>query len=184
MKRSIAFWLTCLSFSSILVLSTGFKTQGDIFPEQINWDDHFLAEPDPHSAFAALTVTNWHYSYKAKVTNQHLHIDFQFSGGVVPRESWVKPERIRNRKVSRELLRHEQGHVYINYLLLKKGDVQMRNQRYTPSNYKRLIQTTANRIGKYYSDMQSRYDTETKHGSDLVAQDKWDAFLKTELDKL
>ena len=31
--------------------------------------------------------------------------------------------------------------------------------------------------------MQSRYDNETKHGSDLVAQKQWDDYLGKELSK-
>jgi hypothetical protein len=167
----------------LILLFCSFKTQVALVPEQIDWDTHFKARPDDNSAFAALTVTNWHYSYKSKVQNNHLHIDFQFSGGVVPNESWVKPDRISNRRVSRQLLNHEQGHVYINFILLKDGEVTVRNQKYTPSNYKRLIQATANKVGKYYSDMQSRYDIETNHGANLDAQRKWDDFFRDELNK-
>ncbi|MDQ8051513.1 MAG: DUF922 domain-containing protein [Pedobacter sp.] len=168
----------------VLLLLWGFKAQDRIQPEEIDWDTHFLAKPDELSPYAALTVTNWHYSYSATVRNNHLHIDFKFYGAVVPEKSWVKSDRIRNRKVSRQLLNHEQGHVYINFILLKDGETQIRNQKYTPSNYKRLIQTTANRIGKYYSDMQSRYDSETNHGQNLSAQDRWDEFFRVELDRV
>lgn len=182
MKRNPNIWLILLL--GALPLLSSFNRRDNIYPEQIDWDTHFLAQPDEHSAYAALTVTNWHYSYTANIRNNHLHIDFRFSGGVVPNESWVKRNRISNRRVARQLLNHEQGHVYINFLLLRKGDGQIRNQKYTPSNYKRLIQSTANKIGKYYSDMQSRYDLETKHGSDLAAQSRWDNFFKAELDKL
>ena len=82
----------------------------------------------------------------------------------------------------RDRLNHEQGHVYINFLLLKEGELRIRNQNYTINNYKKLIQLTANKISKQYSDMQSRYDNETKHGSDLVAQRQWDDYLKKQLD--
>jgi hypothetical protein len=168
---------------ALLLLFCSFKTQQEVLPEQIDWDTHFKAKPDRNSAFAALTVTNWHYSYNATVRNNHLHIDFKFSGSVVPEKSWVKPERISNRKISRQLLNHEQGHVYINFLLLKNGETEIRNQNYTISNYKRLILANGNRVGKYYSDMQDRYDVETKHGSDLEAQRRWDDFIRDEMNK-
>jgi hypothetical protein len=121
------------------LLFSAFKTQSEIYPEELDWDTHFLANPDRNSAYAALTVTNWHYSYTSTIRNNHLHINFKFTGGVVPNESWVKHDRISNRRVSRQLLNHEQGHVYINFILLKDGEMTVRNQRYTPSNYKRLI---------------------------------------------
>jgi len=174
-----------LSYLIILVSSLfiAFKTQQNIVPEQVDWDTHFLAKPDRRSAYAALTVTNWHYSYNSKISGNNLHIDFKFTGGVVPDQSWVKSERIANRKISRQLLNHEQGHVNINYLLLREGENQVRFQKYTISNYKRLIQANANRVSKYYSEMQSRYDVETKHGSDLEAQAHWDNYIQDQLNK-
>ena len=169
--------------AALSILCSAFRTQDEIYPEQLDWDSHFLANPDRSSPYAALTVTNWHYSYTSTIRNNHLHIDFKFTGGVVPNESWVKQDRINNRRVSRQLLNHEQGHVYINFILLKDGEITVRNQKYTRSNYKRLIQATANKVGKYYSDMQSRYDEETKHGSDLSAQSRWDSYLQNEMAK-
>ena len=178
-KLSKTFFLLLLA----CLLLFSFKTQQDLAPEQIDWDTHFLANPDRRSPYAALTVTNWHYSYNSKISGNNLHIDFKFTGGVVPNQSWVKSERIANRKISRQLLNHEQGHVNINYLLLREGEQQVRFQRYTISNYKRLIQANANRVSKYYSEMQSRYDVETKHGSDLEAQERWDNFIQEQLNK-
>jgi hypothetical protein len=178
-KLSKTFFLSLLA---CLILFS-FKTQQDLAPEQIDWDTHFLANPDRRSPYAALTVTNWHYSYNSKISGNNLHIDFKFTGGVVPDRSWVKSERIANRKISRQLLNHEQGHVNINYLLLREGERQVRFQRYTISNFKRLIQANANRVSKYYSEMQSRYDVETKHGSDLEAQERWDNFIQEQLNK-
>lgn len=177
-----------LSFLKITVIFLlfflfAFQTQQEIYPEQVDWDTHFLAKPDKLSPYAALTVTNWHYSYNAKISGNKLHIDFKFSGGVVPTESWVKQDRISNRKISRQLLNHEQGHVNINFILLKEGEQQVRYQNYTTSNYKRLIQANANKVSKYYSDMQSRYDLETKHGSDLEAQASWDDYIRDQMNK-
>lgn len=182
MKNDTAFFFKAFALSAILFFSS-FKTQQTAYPTQIAWDTHFSAKPDRNSAFAALTVTNWQYSYSSKINGNNLHIDFKFSGGVVPSQSWVKTDRISNRKVSRQLLNHEQGHVYINFLLLKEGEIQIRNEKYTIRNYKKLIQTTANKVGKYYSDLQSRYDVETKHGSDLAAQSSWDDYIRNEMNK-
>lgn len=168
---------------TIILLFSSFKAQQEVLPEQVGWNTHYLAKPDANYAFAALTVTNWQYSYTATVTGRNLHIDFKFSAGVVPEKSWVKRDRIGNRKSSRVLLNHEQGHVYINFLLLKESEIVIRDQKYTIANYKRSIQAVANKVSKYYSDMQERYDTETKHGANDEAQAKWDEFLREEMNK-
>lgn len=154
-----------------------------IAPETINWDTHFRAEPDYNSNYAAVTSTIWQYGYTSRISNNRLQIDFNFLGGIDVNKSWVKRDKIRNRNVSKTLLNHEQGHVYINFLLLKNGEILLRNQGYTIQNYKRLVEKGAKEISKYYNDMQERYDAETKHGADLDAQKKWDDFFERELSK-
>ncbi|RYG17168.1 MAG: hypothetical protein EOO07_11690 [Chitinophagaceae bacterium] len=170
------------AFILLLIVFSAFKTQ-EASPEQLEWDTHFQGEPDEHSAYAAVTATKWQYSYTSKIRNNKLSIDFKFLAGVEPEKSWVKRNRIRDRQVSRKLLNHEQGHVYINYLLLKDGEITIRDQRYTIGNYKRLIQSTANKVSNHYSNMQDRYDKETKHGSDDEAQARWDEFLLKEMSR-
>ncbi|RYF22920.1 MAG: hypothetical protein EOO42_08010 [Flavobacteriales bacterium] len=175
---------TKLGFAFILlfIVFSAFTTQ-ESSPEQLDWNTHFQGEPDEHSPYAAVTATQWQYSYTSKIRNNRLSIDFKFLAGVEAEKSWVKRNRIRDRQASRKLLNHEQGHVYINYLLLKNGEITIRDQRYTTSNYKRLIQATANKVSDYYSNMQDRYDNETKHGSDDEAQARWDEFLRKEMSK-
>lgn len=182
MKNGIAILLSTVALFGALTLSA-FKTQQDLSPIQLDWDTHFLAEPDPYSAFAALTATTWQYSYTSTIRNNNLHLDFKFYAGIEPEKSWVKQNKISDKRVRRQLLNHEQGHVYINFILLKDGEIKIRNQKYTVGNYKKLIQNTANKVGKYYSDLQSRYDAETKHGSDLEAQSRWDDYIRSEMNK-
>lgn len=152
-------------------------------PEQVAWRTHYLAEPDENSSFFALTATRWHYSYSAKTRGNNLHIDFKFSAGVDPNESWVKLNRLKGAESKQKLLNHEQGHVNINFLLLKDGEQKVRFQNYTVRNYKKAIQENANKLSAYYSNMQKRYDQETKHGSDDVNQERWDRIIEEQLRK-
>lgn len=174
--------LSCLLLLLSLCLYS-FKLNAPPRPQIVDWDTHYLGAPDQNSAYAALTTTTWHYDYRAKINGDRLHIDFNFVAGIDPERSWVKYNRIRDRQVSRQLLNHEQGHVYINYIQLRDGEIRMQDQAYTPRNYKRLIQQTANQISGYYSNLQERYDLETKHGSDLAAQGKWDSYLQRMMDR-
>lgn len=166
-----------------ILLSSYRKQEQVIRPEQLNWRTHFLADADEHSSFYALTATRWHYSYNASIRGKDLHINFKFSAGVDPSQSWVKLNRLKGAESKRKLLNHEQGHVNINFLLLKDGEQKIRFQRYTIKNYKKSIQENANKVSAYYSDMQNRYDEETKHGSDDANQERWDRFLETQLKK-
>ncbi|MNJ93101.1 hypothetical protein D3C87_107800 [compost metagenome] len=167
-------------FAAVL-LASSFAPYERIYPETIDWDTHFRGNPDPNSNFAAVTSTIWQYGYRSTIRGNTLQLDFNFLGGVDANKSWVKRDRIRNKNASKQLLNHEQGHVYINFFLLKKGEYILKNQGYTVQNYKRLVEKTAKDISKFYNDMQKRYDEETKHGSDYEAQQKWDAFFESEL---
>lgn len=166
---------------ALILLASSFVPHDRISPEILDWNTHFRANPDPNSNYSAVTSTIWQYGYRSTIRGNNLQLDFNFLGGVDVNKSWVKREKIRNRSVSKQLLNHEQGHVYINFLLLKKGEYILKNQDYTINNYKRLVNKTAKDIGKFYNDMQERYDVETKHGSDLEAQQKWNAFFESEL---
>lgn len=163
------------------VIALAFTPHERISPQTIDWDTHFRANPDPNSNYAAVTSTIWQYGYHSTIRGNNLQLDFNFLGGIDVNKSWVKREKIRNRTASQQLLNHEQGHVYINFLLLKKGEYILKNQGYTVQNYKRLVDRTAKDIGKFYNDMQQRYDVETKHGMDIEAQQKWDSFFESEL---
>lgn len=164
------------------LLASSFVAHERIHPERLDWDTHFKASPNNNSPYAAVTSTLWYYDYTATITDDNLHIAFNFIGGVDPSKSWVKRDKIRNATASNILLNHEQGHVYINFLLLQNGEKVLRNQRYTVGNYKRLVDKTAKEVGKYYNDLQDRYDAETAHGSNAEAQEAWNSFFKKELE--
>ncbi|MEJ5995363.1 DUF922 domain-containing protein [Pedobacter sp. Du54] len=166
----------------IAIFFSVFTTQENtVLPEQISWRRHFLAAPDEHSSYFASTSTQWHYSYSATIRGNDLHIDFKFSAGVDPNTSWVKLNRLRGAESKRKLLNHEQGHVNINFLLLKDGEQKVRFQHYTVRNYKKAIQENANKVSAYYNAMQTRYDKETKHGSDDANQARWDQLIDEQL---
>ncbi len=167
----------------LILIFSGYKNFDANLPEKLEWETHFKASPDLYSPYAAITATIWQYSYQASTQGNRLNIDFNFVAGVDPEKSWVKYKRIRNAEINKQLLNHEQGHVYINFLLLKEGELKIRNQNYTTSNYQRLIKSTANKVSKQFSEMQSSYDKETKHGSDLAAQRRWDNYLSEALTK-
>ncbi|SFG78684.1 DUF922 domain-containing protein [Pedobacter insulae] len=183
MKRSCKKVLVTLSLLGTILFS-GFNTQEqEVLPEKINWHSHFLASPDEHSPYFALTATRWQYSYNAHIRGNNLHIDFNFFAGVDPDKSWVKLNKLRGAESKRKLLNHEQGHVNINFLLLKDGEQKVRFQRYTIRNYKKSIKENANKVSAYYTAMQKQYDEETKHGSDDINQKRWDRLIEKELMK-
>ena len=113
-------WITPII---LILIFSGFKNFDIILPEKLEWETHFKASPDHYSPYAAVTATIWQYSYEANTQGNNLNINFKFIAGVDPEKSWVKQQRIRNAEINKELLNHEQGHVYINFLLLRVYEV-------------------------------------------------------------
>ena len=169
------FLLAIFVFSSFVVTKTK--------PTQLEWDKHFKGLPNQNSAFLAETHTHFSYKYNVKIRNGVFSIQFKFESGVDSLTSWVKKDKLTTETASLRLLNHEQGHANIGFLLAKEGEIRITQQNYNQDNYKTLIDQTGKEVRTFYREMQKRYDLETQHGVDLVAQKKWDDFLKKEINK-
>ncbi|PST82485.1 hypothetical protein C7T94_07345 [Pedobacter yulinensis] len=167
--------LTGLAGLALLCLS--FQADQQVYPEKLGWKTHFRGAPDYNSPFAALTVLRWHYEYKARITNGRLDIRFNQFFGIDKNKSWVKSERIRNETISNQLLHHEQGHADIHYLMSKEARRVMESRSYRIETYKKEIAALADEVGKYFDEMQKRYDAETAHGNNLKKQAQWDEII-------
>ncbi len=165
------------AFSVLALLFVSFRPAQEVYPEKLSWKTHFRGKPDYNSPFAALTVLRWHYEYKARIVNGRLEVRFSQLFGMDKNKSWVKPERIRNQAVSDQLLHHEQGHADIHYLMYREAKRVMENRTYRVETYKKEIATLADEVGKYFDEMQKRYDEETGHGNNFKKQAQWDEII-------
>lgn len=96
-----------------------------------------------------------------------------------PRQSWVLASAQRS-----DVLRHEQRHfdlneVYRRQLIAALSGLRAQAQTETAAeqSLRTALDQTSNRILTQASDAQSRYDSETGHGTDVRGQATWDATI-------
>lgn len=146
----------------------------DYGPLQLDWDSCFLASPDESSGFLALTALTFAYGYQSEIREKQLSLKFHFTADVDRAKSWVKMDKIQDSKMNKQLLNHEQGHVNINYLLMRELERKLTHKKYTIRGYADEIKNTADQTQRFYDEMQIRYDKETGHGIYQLVQQQWD----------
>ena len=172
-----------LFYGIAILWCCSFKTITEEKPVQLKWENHFKGIPNNSSPFYAETRSTFNYQYTVTLKNGEFELQFKFFGGVDSLYSWVKKDKITDPKISKQLLNHEQGHANIGFLFLKEGEIKISSQNYTAKNYKSLIEKTYKEVSTFYEDLQKRYDEETQHGRNLLAQKKWDDEVANELRK-
>ena len=151
-------------------------------PIKINFQEYFKGKPDTNSPFVALTALTWKYSYKAKIFKNGVIVKFLNEDMVDKNRSWVKLDKLRGTNMTQQILNHEQGHVNISFLMVKEADKRLSNQTYSKHNYKTEIARLANSISDFYYTMQKNYDEETRHGSNLKMQARWDRIINERME--
>lgn len=170
-------------FFLLVLPCTAFK-QDFTEPVQLDWETYYKGKADNHSPFFALTVMTWKYSYESTVYRNRVSIKFQNEVSIDRDRSWVKWDKIKNEEIRSNLLHHEQGHVNIQFILLKEADRVLKNRNYSVRNYKTEISELANSISDFYDTMQRNYDEETMHGSNHKMQARWDEIIQKKMDEV
>ena len=172
-------------FLSIFIFCTLATVPAEDFgPLKLDWDSCFLASPDESSSFLALTALTSTYGYQSEIKGKQLSLKFHFTADIDRAKSWVKRDKIQDVKMSRQLLNHEQGHVNINYLLMRELERKLTHKKYSLHGYANEIKNTADQTQRFYDEMQIRYDKETGHGINNLVQQQWDTRVGRALTEL
>jgi hypothetical protein len=146
---------------------------------RLNWGD-FKGTADRHSPFTA--VTHWFLSWYddapaigadgKPVFNPQVEVSFVS-------DSWVNRER----DLSPELLRHEQGHFDIAMMCAAEFAAKVKAAHFTPETYTPVMNKLFDEAYAKCQQLQEQYDAETGHGhSDHDAdQERWNNFLAQKL---
>jgi len=86
--------------------------------------------------------------------------------------SWIKPENI-----SENLLNHEQKHFDIAKIFSEKIQSLVNNKIKGTKDFNDSFQKIYDEIYDEYYEFQKKYDAETKHGTDIKAQENYDALI-------
>ncbi|MGH7570067.1 MAG: DUF922 domain-containing protein [Gemmatimonadales bacterium] len=143
---------------------------------RVTWRD-FQAAPPRGGEEAARTGYGLYYAWKCRGGV----FEFRVIAAFHPRESWVKPEVVRDSAESRRTLEHERTHFDITEVHARR----MRRHfgaladpcRRTDAE----LSAEAQRLVRAEKAMQRRYDDETEHGLRQPQQAGWEAEIRREL---
>ncbi|MEM7105449.1 MAG: hypothetical protein AAF502_20095 [Bacteroidota bacterium] len=145
---------------------------------KLNWSD-FQGRPAYYSSNAALTSYQIGFTYDYKGGNE---ITFIVKCQFIKSESWAK-------RVAKTdyILNHEQKHfdlaeVYARKLRKKLSQADFRGMKLREID--RIIDRMYDDNWRALTKAQDDYDGDSEHGIDRTEQRRWDAIIKTELEKL
>ncbi len=145
----------------------------------LSWKD-FEGNPEGGSSFDASTNSGISYSWSLRSSEEKAEFLYKVDTFFYPELSWVKPG-----KNSPLLLAHEQLHFDITELHGRKLRKTM--AEFVPdlkSDIKKVLERIYQKNENSRRQMQEKYDRETRHGQNEEAQEKWETFINSELDKL
>ncbi len=138
----------------------------------LEWSD-FRGRPQSNSNFDASVNTGITYQWSYGKDKGDIELNYQVDSFCYPSLSWVK-----RGQMSDNLLSHEQLHFDISELHARI--MRKRLKEYGPGeNIRRDLNKMYKLVERMRINMQERYDEETSHSKNLVAQKKWEKKIQT-----
>ncbi len=174
-----------LGFLVMLLVGFTCYSQNDL--EKISWKpeplvwDNFKGQPDATSPFKANTNTGISYGWGLKNTNGVIEITYEISSNFYPDLSWVAAGSKNER-----LLKHEQLHFDISELHARKLRKKLSELDVAQlgKNPKEKLNAIYEVIDRERNVMQLRFDKESNHSINIEGEERWQKFVKQELEKL
>ncbi|TRO65274.1 DUF922 domain-containing protein [Christiangramia sabulilitoris] len=143
----------------------------------LSWND-FKAKPDYTNSYSANTNSGFSYSWTYSTASGKPVLEHEVHTNFYPGKSWVKDVQDKE-----YLLAHEQLHFDISELHARKLRRELEN--YIPGrNIRQDLKKIYNSIEAQRVAMQNKFDRETSHSANKVAEEKWRDFVSKELEKL
>lgn len=145
---------------------------------KLSWSD-FKGKPKPNSGAVAETASGISFGFSVKELNSNVvsytaEVHAYFS----VEKSWFHKD-----KASDYILNHEQLHFDITELFARKFRKEIAQQKVS-NDIKAKLKVIYKKHVTDLGTMQKRYDAETDHSKKIDAQQRWQLFIKKELDKL
>jgi hypothetical protein len=130
--------------------------------------------------YVAHTSCNVTMTYNVQKQRNNYHIRFDVRLQFNPDRSWINRKMITSSNMMDEVLRHEQGHYQIAYLMQQEMQRELTQYRYT-GDYQRQANAIFKRIDDKYRQMNSDYDEDTQHMQNRKQQNAWITFINQQL---
>jgi hypothetical protein len=134
----------------------------------------FIATPDELSRAAAQTASAIQVKYLSGVDSAQIKVQVMILPYFDKSRSWFLAKHQRNAAI----LKHEQGHFDITALKACELADTLQQQQLTKANYQEKLEQIQAQKQRELNNMQILYDSETRHGTNIPEQQKWDKLLK------
>ncbi len=133
---------------------------------------------DDVMAYTNCTVT---YTYQVVHHNDQYDIDFTVDMQLNKDKSYIRLNEVTDRDMLLHILRHEQGHYNIAYLMKCELYSVLKRHRYT-ANYHQEIAALYNQVNYKYQKINADYERQTDHMQNDTKQTEWNAWFSHALD--
>ncbi|MCK8492292.1 MULTISPECIES: hypothetical protein [Spirosoma] len=142
---------------------------------KLTWAD-FRAEPRRGSHYAAEVFTSFAYEGKSSVKDGIINVNLTVKGYMLKNSSWGRPEAKND-----YALNHEQRHFDVAKIIVERFKRKIQPDSLTLEDYNSIIQYKFIESFREMNHMQEQYDSETNHGINQAAQERWNQKLDAEL---
>jgi len=150
---------------------------------QLTPNDFTGAVPPGSGFYVAHTSCNVTMNYNVRKYQSNYHLTFDIRLMLNRDRSWINRQMITNADMMDEVLRHEQGHYQIAYLMQQEMIHELNQTRYT-GDYQRQTDNIFKRIDDKYRQMNADYDDDTQHMQNRKQQSAWITFLNRQVAQL
>ncbi|WP_315814315.1 hypothetical protein [Paraflavitalea speifideaquila] len=134
----------------------------------------FIAIPDELSRAAAQTASAIAVKYSSSVDSGQIKVLVTIMPYFDRSRSWF----LEKYQTNPTILKHEQGHFDISALKACELVDTLRQQQLTKEHYQEKLEHIQAQKQRELNNMQTLYDNETRHGTNVPTQQKWDKLLK------
>jgi hypothetical protein len=145
---------------------------------QLNIND-FQGQPQKGNNIA-YTNCSLDFSYQPVMVRGYYQLTFNIHVVMNKNRSWLDRNRITSSDMLTEVLKHEQGHYNLAFLMQQEMLRVFGNTRFG-SNYEQQVNTIFSRIKNKYQQLNNDYDEDTNHMQDRKQQNSWDLFFNQQL---
>lgn len=137
----------------------------------------------PAGSAMYIAYTNCTISLDYKIIsarNGYYNLAFNVQMALNHNKSWMNRQRINSPEMMAEVLRHEQGHYQLAYLLQQELQRTLSQTRYT-ANYQAQVNAIFARVNAEYKQLNADYDDDTNHMLDRKQQTAWANWLNQQV---
>lgn len=162
----------------VIILCLGLNAANAQY-KQLNIND-FQGQPDLASGHIAYTNCTIDFSYQPVPVGRYYQLNFAVHVVLDKERSWIDRSKITSEAYLAEILKHEQGHYTLAYLMQQELMRVLNNTRYG-INYEQQVKAVFSAVKNKYRQLNADYDEDTHNSTDRAQQHSWDLYFRQQL---